>query len=391
MKEYDIAIAGGAMTGTTLALALNDKSVGKLSIAVIEPFEKDNINHPGFDARSIALSYGTQQILDSFQLWRDIHPVATPIKQIHVSDRGHAGMTDMFHHEHGIEALGYVVELADIGRIYHEKLERIDAIHLHCPDSVVSIEQQPSRNILTLSSGEQIGCKLLVAADGADSTCCDLLKVNNTEQDFGQVAVIANIKISEDHQGRAFERFTKSGPLALLPMSDNRMSLVWCLSAKEVESVLALSDVEFLDKLQKDFGWRLGALTQAGQRASYPLKLKQKSKLITHRFVTVGNAAQLLHPIAGQGFNLGIRDVASLVDELIQAEDVGQYVTLSAYQRRRMRDRNTTIDLTAGMVHLFSNDWVPLRIGRNAALMAMDNLPLVKMPLLRQTMGLVKR
>ena len=316
MAQYDVVIAGGAMAGATLALALNHLSQGSLSIAVVEPYQVDHQAHPGFDSRSIALSYGTVQILDSLHLWQSIVPVATPIKDIHVSDRGHAGMTDIYSEELAVDALGYVVELADVGRIYQQKLESEATITMLCPDSVAKVERSESLTTIDLNSGQTITTKLLVAADGAISTCCQQLNIPLTEHDFEQVAVIANIVASEPHQGRAFERFTHHGPVALLPMSGNRLSLVWCLPPEQAQRSPLSSDNEFLEQLQKDFGWRLGRLEKVGKRASYPLILRHRQQNISHRFAIVGNAAQTLHPIAGQGFNLGIRDVASLAEEL---------------------------------------------------------------------------
>lgn len=206
------------------------------------------------------------------------------------------------------------------------------------------------------------------------------------------MAVIANIVTQEPHQGRAFERFTPNGPVALLPMSDNRMSLVWCLRPEEAKRVMALPDGEFLERLQNDFGWRLGAMKKVGQRASYPLLLRHRKQNISHRFAIVGNAAQTLHPIAGQGFNLGIRDVASLAEEIVkQSDDVGRYQGLMRFSVRRESDRQETIWLTSSLVHIFSNDLPAMRIGRNLALATMDNLSTFKQPLLRHTLGIVKR
>ncbi|MBY7730463.1 2-octaprenyl-6-methoxyphenyl hydroxylase [Vibrio splendidus] len=392
MAQYDVVIAGGAMAGATLALALNHLSQGSLSIAVVEPYQVDHRAHPGFDSRSIALSYGTVQILDFLQLWQSIAPIATPIKDIHVSDRGHAGMTDIYSEDLAVDALGYVVELADVGRIYQQKLESEAAITMFCPESVRTVERDESLTTIELTSGQIVTTKLLVAADGAISTCCQQLNIPLSEHDFEQVAVIANIVASEPHQGRAFERFTHHGPVALLPMSDNRLSLVWCLPPAQAQQVIALNDDEFLEQLQKDFGWRLGRLEKVGKRASYPLILRHRQQNISHRFAIVGNAAQTLHPIAGQGFNLGIRDVASLAEELCtQLDDVGRYTGLVNFRKRREQDRDTTITLTSSLVHLFSNDFMTARIGRNLGLAVIDNLPSLKGPLLRHTLGLVDR
>ncbi|HHG3499530.1 TPA: 2-octaprenyl-6-methoxyphenyl hydroxylase [Vibrio parahaemolyticus] len=392
MKQYDVVIAGGAMAGATLALAIEHLSQGALRVAVVEPFKAQSDQHPGFDSRSIALSYGTVNLLRHLELWSAIEPFSTPIEHIHVSDRSHAGMTDITKHDVGVEALGYVVELADVGRVYQELLTHSTAIDLYCPDSAKHITRTQENVTIELASGELLNTKLLVAADGAVSQCCQQIGLELSEHDFDQVAVIANIVTQEPHQGRAFERFTENGPVALLPMSDNRMSLVWCLRPDEAQIVMELSESKFLERLQQDFGWLLGAMQKVGLRASYPLLLRHRKQNISHRFAIVGNAAQTLHPIAGQGFNLGIRDVVTLAEELVkQGEDVGRYQGLIRFSQRREADRNETIWLTSSLVHVFSNDLLAMRIGRNTALAAMDNLSIFKQPLLRHTLGLVKR
>ncbi|HHG3261454.1 TPA: 2-octaprenyl-6-methoxyphenyl hydroxylase [Vibrio parahaemolyticus] len=392
MKQYDVVIAGGAMAGATLALAIEHLSQGALRVAVVEPFKAQSDQHPGFDSRSIALSYGTVNLLRHLELWSAIEPFSTPIEHIHVSDRSHAGMTDITKQDVGVEALGYVVELADVGRVYQELLTHSTAIDLYCPNSAKHITRTQENVTIELASGELLNTKLLVAADGAVSQCCQQIGLELSEHDFDQVAVIANIVTQEPHQGRAFERFTENGPVALLPMSDNRMSLVWCLRPDDAQIVMELSESEFLERLQQDFGWRLGAMQKVGLRASYPLLLRHRKQNISHRFAIVGNAAQTLHPIAGQGFNLGIRDVVTLAEELVkQGEDVGRYQGLIRFSQRREADRNETIWLTSSLVHVFSNDLLAMRIGRNTALAAMDNLSIFKQPLLRHTLGLVKR
>ena len=392
MKQFDVVIAGGAMAGMTLALAINKLSDKPLSIAVVEPFKADHQAHPGFDSRSIALSYGTVNILKNLTLWDDIAEVATPIRHIHVSDRSHAGMTDITTEEVGVDALGYVVELADVGRIYHSQVEQDEHIELLCPASVKKVERSLSEVTVTLDNGEVVRGKLLVAADGAISTCCEQVGLDLVEHDFEQVAVIANIKTQQDPAGRAFERFTESGPIALLPMSGGRMSLVWCLKPEEARAVMALEDDAFLAKLQDVFGWRLGLMKQVGQRSSYPLTLRYRKQNISHRFAIVGNAAQTLHPIAGQGFNLGIRDVATLAEQIaVSAGDPGAYQVLSQFKGRRESDREATISLTSSLVHIFSNDYLTMRVGRNLGLAAMDNLSVLKAPLLARTLGLVAR
>lgn len=392
MKQFDVVIAGGAMAGMTLALALNQSSHGRLSIAVVEPYQTNHQAHPGFDSRSIALSYGTVNILKQLSLWNEIQNVATPIHHIHVSDRFHLGMTDISSDEVATDALGYVVELADVGRIYDELVAQCDNITLFCPQSVNQVIRHIDRVTISLESGEVIQGKLLVAADGAISTCCQQIGLTMSEHDFFQVAVIANVSIDQAHNNRAFERFTDQGPIALLPMSEQRMSLVWCLRPAQAERVLQLEDNAFIDELQQAFGWRLGRFTQVGVRASYPLLLRYREQNVSHRFAIVGNAAQTLHPIAGQGFNLGIRDVVSLAEEVSQSlTDPGSYTVLRRFKQRREEDRRSTIELTSSLVHLFSNDYLSLQIGRNVGLAMMDNIAVLKQPLLQRTLGLVVR
>ncbi|OIQ24308.1 2-octaprenyl-6-methoxyphenyl hydroxylase [uncultured Vibrio sp.] len=392
MKKYDVIIAGGAMAGATLALAIRELTKKSLSIAVVEAYQVDHHSHPGFDSRSIALSAGTVSILKNLKLWSSIEPVATAINHIHVSDRTHLGMTSIDNQELGIDALGYVVELADIGQIYQAKMDADSGIDVLCPDSVTHITRESEKVTVDLESGQSIQGKLLVAADGAMSTCCHQIGIELQEHDFQQSAVIANIVSNKAHQNRAFERFTEHGPLALLPMSENRLSLVWCMSPELANKVMTMGDDEFLHQLQSEFGWRLGQLTKVGSRACYPLLLRHREKNIAHRFAIIGNAAQTLHPIAGQGFNLGIRDVASLAEEVaLSSEDAGSFEVLMSYMKRRQNDREDTISMTSQLVHTFSNDLPAMRVGRNLALMAMDNLPALKTPLLQRTLGIVQR
>lgn len=209
---------------------------------------------------------------------------------------------------------------------------------------------------MTLESGETLTGRVLVAADGTHSALATVCGVDWQQEPYEQLAVIANVATSVAHEGRAFERFTQHGPLAMLPMSDGRCSLVWCHPLERREEVLSWSDEKFCRELQSAFGWRLGKITHAGKRSAYPLALTRAAKPITHRTVLVGNAAQTLHPIAGQGFNLGMRDVMGLAETLTQAqergEDMGDYGVLCRYQQRRQSDREATIGVTDSLVHL---------------------------------------
>ncbi|MGF1900111.1 2-octaprenyl-6-methoxyphenyl hydroxylase [Aliivibrio sifiae] len=395
MTHYDVVIVGGAMSGATLALALEKMNQDTLSIAVIEAVEPKLEQHPGYDSRSIALSSGTSQLLQDIELWSDIDSFSTPINHIHVSDRHHMGLTELTSKELNVDALGYVVELTDVGRFYHQKLMNSHNIELFCPASVVDIKRDVSSSTLTLSTGVVISTSLIVAADGAESKTCNIMNIESENNDFQQVAIIANVTTSIHPHGKAFERFTEHGPLALLPMSQGRSSLVWCVSPEESKQILGYDDDAFLEHLQRAFGWRLGQFIKTGKRAHYPLWLRRQKQYISHRFAAIGNAAQTLHPIAGQGFNLGIRDVFSLAECLTKAHrsegDIGEYRVLSEYQKRRQSDQIQTITMTAGLVSIFANNSFPMVIGRNVSLRAVDMFRSFLKPLTLRAMGRVNR
>jgi 2-octaprenyl-6-methoxyphenol hydroxylase len=383
------------MAGATLALAISHLTQGKLAVTLVEGTEPASRVHPGYDGRAIALAEGTRQQLVSIGLWPALATAATAITDVHVSDRGHASFVSLTTADYGVSALGQVVELHEVGQRLFTCLKKAPGVALRCPDTVAGVERTQDSVSVMLESGERLNGELLVAADGSRSKVAAACGVQWQSADYQQVAVIANVSTQVPHQGRAFERFTEHGPLALLPMSGGRSSLVWCHPLVQKEAVDGWSDAQFIAELQRAFGWRLGRITQVGQRNSYPLKLQTASQHISHRLALVGNAVQTLHPIAGQGFNLGIRDVMSLAETLAAAfragRGVGDYATLQHYQRRRLPDAQATIGITDGLVRLFANRYTPLVAGRNLGLLAMDHLPPLRNLLAERTLGWVKR
>lgn len=390
-----VIIVGGGMTGATLALAISHMTQGQLPVHLVEAVAPEASNHPGFDARAIALAQGTCQQLCRIGIWQAIADRATAIGTVHVSDRGHAGFVTLDAQDYRIDALGQVVELHDVGLRLFRLLQDAPGVTLHCPARMASVSRSDASVSVTLENGTVLESQLLVAADGSRSSLGTQCGVEWRQQPYGQVAVIANVATAADHNGRAFERFTQHGPLAMLPMSDGRCSLVWCHPQDKAEEVKAWSDERFCTELQKAFGWRLGRITHAGKRTVYPLSLTTASQSISHRLALVGNAAQTLHPIAGQGFNLGLRDVMSLAESLAQAwgeqKDCGAYSVLSHYQKRRQADKEATIGVTDGLVHLFANRWAPLVAGRNLGLMAMELFIPARDVLAQRTLGWVAR
>ncbi|CFU98313.1 2-octaprenyl-6-methoxyphenyl hydroxylase [Yersinia pseudotuberculosis] len=390
-----VIIVGGGMVGVTLALAISSLTHGQVPVALVEAQQPNDRQHPGFDARAIALAQGTCQQLARIGAWSALADCATAIDHVHVSDRGHSGFVNLRAEDYGVPALGHVLELHDAGERLFALLMKAPGVTLHCPAKVVDVVRTAESARVTLDDGQQLAAKLLVAADGSHSALAQSCAIQWQRQDYQQVAIIANITTSELPNGRAFERFTRNGPLALLPMSQGRSSLVWCHAKHDQQQIDSWDDARFLAELQQAFGWRLGKMLQAGKRHSYPLQLLTASRHISHRLALVGNAAQTLHPIAGQGFNLGLRDVMSLAETLAEAaamgNDLGDYTVLSHYQQRRQQDQQATIGVTDGLIRLFANRYGPLVAGRNLALMAMEQMPTIRDTFARRTLGWVER
>ncbi|MDE9517886.1 2-octaprenyl-6-methoxyphenyl hydroxylase [Xenorhabdus bovienii] len=388
----NVIIVGGGMAGATLALAISSLSRGQVQVSLIESTEPTQ-EHPGFDARAIALADGTCQRLSQIGVWPVLKDCVTPITHVHVSDRGHSGFVNIRADDYAIPALGNVIELHDAGIRLFNLLRQAPNVKLHCPAKVNSVERLDTSVVVKLDNGEKITGELLVAADGSHSAVAKACNIPWQQQTYGQVAMIANVLTSEHPQGRAFERFTEHGPLALLPMSEGRSALVWCHPLEKQTEINDWSNEEFLQQLQKAFGWRLGKMLETGQRHSYPLALSTASQQISHRLALVGNASQTLHPIAGQGFNLGMRDVMTLAHVISAAadsgQDIGAYDVLARYQQQRHTDRETTIGITDGLVRIFANDYFSLKIGRNLGLMTMETLSPLRDLFARQTLGWV--
>jgi len=387
-KQFDVVIIGGGMAGASCALGLK-QSNKQLSIAVIEANEVSADYHPSFDDRSIALAQQSVQYLKSINAFDCQAPFAAAIEKETVSDRGHFGKTHIDCQEYGHDALGYVVEVNPFGRSLHQQLMRTDVL-LFCPDTVAKLEYLSNCANITLSSGEQLSAKLVVIADGAHSQSRKLANIEFNTRAYQQAAIIANIEVAGGHHHHAFERFTEYGPMALLPMSNNRYSLVWCMEPEQVEHYMTLEDDAFLAALQKAFGYCGGSFSKVGMRASYPLVYGKAESLSSHRTVLIGNAGHAIHPIAGQGFNLGLRDVQLLCD-MANRSDLGDYAFTRYYSQTRSKDITTVMTLTDSLVRLFSNSSRLLALGRSIGLFSMDLFSSLKTPLAKQLMGQVKQ
>ncbi|AKM46885.1 2-octaprenyl-6-methoxyphenyl hydroxylase [Edwardsiella anguillarum] len=390
-----IIIAGGGMAGATLALALSALSGGRCAVTLVEAVAPGADAHPGFDARAIALAHGTCQQLAQIGVWPALASCATAIRQVQISDRGHGGALWLDADAYDLPALGQVIPLHQAGTRLFRLLASAPGVTLLCPATLARVERRVDGVTAWLADGRCLQGRLLVAADGASSPLAQMCGMGWHSEAYEQTALIATLATREVHRGRAFERFTPDGPLALLPMAEGRSTLVWCLPPAQAAQAMLWDDASFLHHLQQAFGWRLGRLTHCGRRDSYPLSLRRAHGHIGYRLALVGNAAQTLHPIAGQGFNLGLRDVMTLAETLSDAlrrgEDPGAYRTLARYQGRRQPDCAATVALTDCLVRLFANRLPPLAVGRNLGLMALALTPPLRTPLVRRTLGQVAR
>jgi 2-octaprenyl-6-methoxyphenol hydroxylase len=394
--DYDILIIGGGMVGASLAVALGSLS---LRIGLIEAVEFESDAQPSYDDRTVALSFGSKRIFESLGVWGRLEVRgATPIRHIHISDRGRFGFARLDAAEAGVEALGYVVENRALGQALKPALAATRNLDFICPAMMEGVELAADAATVSVRRRdrvERLSARLLVAADGGRSAVRELVGIGAQRTDYGQTALVTNVTPEQPHRNIAYERFTDSGPLAFLPMSDNRYAVVWSLPPEQVEPLLVLDDAAFLARLQERFGTRVGRFLKVGKRAAYPLALTKVSEHIRPRLVLVGNAAHTVHPVAGQGFNLGLRDVAALAQVLGDAQrtgrDLGELAVLQGYAAWRKRDMRTISTFTDGLVRVFSNDFLPLSVARNLGLLAVDLLPPAKRGLLRLSMGLAGR
>jgi len=391
MTCYDVAIVGGGMVGASLACALSGRG---LRIAMIEALQPAVRSEAGYDDRAIALAYGTKRIFRGLQLWDQLAPEATPIHRIHVSDRGQFGMARMDRADEGLPAIGYVVPARVIGRVLDAAVAGNAAVDSWCPATVTAVHRTDDSVRLTLAGDDvpaHLDTRLLVAADGADSRLREQFGIEHIQRDYGQTAIVTNITPQLPHNNIAYERFTATGPLALLPMSGERCAVVWTVASDQAETIMALDEADFLVQLQERFGYRLGRLEKAGRRQAWPLRLVQARESVRERLALVGNAVHTLHPVAGQGFNLGARDIAVLAEVLVDAlgagEDPGSLAVLNRYAEWRHRDHRNVMVFTDGLARLFSLPVPALGVARSAGLLALDLLPPAKRLLTRMTMG----
>jgi 2-octaprenyl-6-methoxyphenol hydroxylase len=390
--KVDVAIVGGGMVGASLALALRGLGV---DVVLVEGVAPGSGAQPSFDDRTTALGNASRRIFESLGIWGDIAPQAAGIRTIHVSDAGRFGFARLRAEEQGIDAFGYVVANRVIGTALWGRLSALssEGIVVRVPATAEDIEVSGEGAAFTLvgdtSGRERVEARLLVAADGAHSAVRAAAAIEADVEDYDQVAIVANVAADRPHDGTAYERFTSTGPLAVLPLYDGSYGVIWSCRPADAAGVLSFDDGSYLRELQARFGWRAGRFVRVGRRVSYPLKLTRAVETTATRTVLIGNAAQALHPVAGQGFNLGLRDAAMLAEVIANADggDVGAPELLRRFAEWRAADRGGVVRFTDGLVKLFGSSRPGAGMLRNLGLLMFDLAPPAKSALARVSAG----
>jgi 2-octaprenyl-6-methoxyphenol hydroxylase len=394
--DFDLAIAGGGLVGASLALAL--APIG-LRIALVEAVAPGVDGHPSYDERTTALSNGTVRTFQGLGVWRHMQRESTPIRHIHVSEQGRFGVARIDAAEQGLESLGCVLPNRVIGAALWEGLRTAPGVEIIAPASVASTALDEGHRLLRVECAGQpveIRARLVVAADGARSVVRDQAGIASERWDYGQTAIVTTMTAQRFHDHVAYERFTPDGPIAVLPLADGRCGVVWTRRPEEAARLVALSDEEFLAEFQAAFGFRLGRLLKVGARCTYELAMTRSERHAGPRLAIVGAAAQGLHPIAGQGFNLGLRDAACLAEVIADARaagrvDAGDAALLGAYAAWREQDQRRIVAFTDGLVRLFGTPLGVMRGLRSVGLLAFDVFPPAKAAMSRLSVGAAGR
>jgi 2-octaprenyl-6-methoxyphenol hydroxylase len=386
--DYDLLIIGGGLAGNCLALALQSSG---LRIAIAEAHSRQQLSNSPAGDRALALAAGTVDVLRELNIWQGIDAQATAIKHIHISDRGHFGKTRLSAAKEGVDALGYVITARVIEDHVADLVAASDCTVI-CPARLVGLMAGDEAINVSLKYGDDslnLSVKLVVGADGGMSSVRKLLGIAQQITDYGQTALVTTVESALPHNNTAFERFTSSGPLALLPMSKKHNAVVWTRNSEDADALMHGGEADFLAELQSCFGYRLGELRLLEPRRAFPLALIRAESMIDKRAVIIGNAVHQLHPVAGQGFNLGLRDVVALATILNThaTADIGAADVLKNYALTRQRDHDVTIGFTDHVVTFLSTDGLGLAFLRPIGLTVFDHLPTAKHRLARLAMG----
>jgi 2-octaprenyl-6-methoxyphenol hydroxylase len=392
-QRYDVAIAGGGFAGRTLALALAKLAPEGFRVALIDVEAPQARNE---DARALALSAATKNLLSALGLWAELESDAQAIESIEITDssldsalRPHFLGFDAELGRNGASA--YLVEHADLNRALAAAVAKNSGVEILAHESVTNFESDPFRLEASLGSGRTVEASLLVAADGKRSRLRERAGIKCVGWSYPQMGIVTTVAHEQPHRGKAVQHFLPSGPFAILPLKGNRSSIVWTEEKVQAETIMAMDEAAFIAELAKRFGHRLGEISLAGPRQSFPLDMQIARSFIAHRIALIGDAAHVVHPLAGQGLNIGMRDVAALAETIVDAArlglDIGAAAQLERYERWRRFDSAFSAAVMDGLNRLFSNDSAPLRALRDLGLGLVDRAPALKRFLASEAAG----
>ena len=403
--RFDLAVVGAGLNGSLLALAAAE---GGLDTALIDHLPLTDLGSGDFDGRTTAVAYTSQRLLDALGVWGDIAPHAEPILDIRISDSGHDGRPSRLHlhfdhreaapDETGPVLMGWIVENRFLREALLRRARNHDRIETLAPETMLATDRSQDRAEIRLASGRTLAARLIASAEGRGGTMREDAGIGARAWSYGQIAIVVTARHALPHRGVAQEKFLPAGPFAILPLTDgpdgeHRSSIVWTEKTNIARRLLELDETRFQAEFVRRFGDHLGPVEAVGPRWSYPLGLIHAERYVDTRLVLVGDAAHGIHPIAGQGYNLGVRDIAALVEVLVDARrlglDVGGADVLERYARWRRADNLTMVGATDLLNRLFSNDLGPLRLARDLGLAAVNRMPPLRRFFARHAMGLV--
>ncbi|MBU0654492.1 MAG: UbiH/UbiF/VisC/COQ6 family ubiquinone biosynthesis hydroxylase [Gammaproteobacteria bacterium] len=386
--QYDVIIAGGGMVGSTLACLLGQ--AGK-RVAVLEAYEPPAFSPAEpYDLRVSAISRASQRALVEAGAWEGVAARrASPYEAMFVWDATGDGSIHFDSAELGEPDLGHIVENRVIQLALLDTIRALDTVDLYCPDALADFTVDEEKVVATLQSGQTLHAQLLVGADGAQSRVRQLAGIALETHDYGQKGLVCVVQTAQAHQATAWQRFMPSGPLAFLPLGDGSSSIVWTLPADRADAMLALDETAFCRELSRALDYRLGEVTAVGERAAFSLRGRHAEPYIQQRVALVGDAAHTIHPLAGQGVNLGIKDAVELAAQIRQAHgDIGSAKVLRAYERARRGDNVLTQKAMEGFRLLFGNTLTPWKILRNTGLSIVDRMGFIKYEMAKRAMGI---